>query len=239
MIKRVLSGVLVTIMALSLVGCGKEKKEEEVNHYVDYKNIELEQLKRPEIGEEVAVIKTSYGEIRLRLFEDIAPKAVENFKTLVKEGFYTGHAFTKVGQVSVGIGKIGEPEYEGKSIYGEGFEIEVDEDYTMLYGSAVIPRRVNIDGKNYSNFTIIDKNGLSDEELEELDSLEFPEEIVEAYKTLGGNVRNKDAITVFGQVDYGMDTLEKIREVEVGAMGEPLSIIEIESIDLVEYEGDI
>lgn len=239
MIKRILSGVLVTIMALSLVGCGKEKKEEKVNHYVDYKNIDLEQLKRPEIGEEVAVIKTNYGEIRLRLFEDIAPKAVENFKTLVKEGFYTGHAFTKVGQVSVGIGKVGEPEYDGKSIYGDGFDIEVNENYTMLHGSVVIPRRSNIGGKNYSNFSVIDRNSLGDEELEELNNLDFSEDIVEAYKTIGGNVRNKDQITVFGQVYYGMDTIAKIHGEEIGAMGEPLVIIEIESIELAKYEGDI
>ncbi len=239
MIKRILSGVLVTMMAFSLVGCSKDKKEQDVNHYVDYKNIDLEQLKRPEIGEEVAVVKTNYGEIRLRLFEDIAPKAVENFKTLVKEGFYTGHAFTKTGQVSVGIGKVGEPEYDGKSIYGDGFDIEIDDNYLMLYGSVVIPRRINIGGKNYSNFTIIDKDFLSEEEFQEISTLGFSDKAIEAFKSIGGNIKNKDKITVFGQVYYGMDTIEKMREVEVGAMNEPLTIIEIESIELVKYEGDI
>jgi len=53
------------------------------------------------------------------------------------------------------------------------------------------------------------------------------------------SVFNKDEITVFGQVFYGMDTIEKMREVKIGAMGEPLDIVEIESIELKEYEGDI
>ncbi|MDU1413738.1 MAG: peptidylprolyl isomerase [Clostridium sp.] len=239
MLKKILRVFLFTMIFLTFVGCGKEKKVQNANHYVDYKNIDIEQLKRPEIGEDIAIIKTNYGEIKLRLFEDIAPKAVENFKTLVNEGFYTGHAFTNMGQVSVGIGKIGEPEYDGKSIYGDGFDIEVDHNYSMLYGSVVIPRRVNIEGKNYSNFAIIDRNYLSDEELEEISTLGFSDKEIDAFKSIGGNIKNKDEITVFGQVYYGMDTIEKMREVKVGAMNEPLTIIEISSIELAKYEGDI
>ncbi|MEW8996064.1 peptidylprolyl isomerase [Clostridium sp.] len=244
--KKVLTIFTVIILAFCLISCDKGKKTEDKgdkadnnNHYVSYENIELDQLKRPEIGETIAIIKTNYGEIRLRLFEDIAPKAVENFKTLAKEGFYSGHAFTKMGVVSAGIGKIGEPDYEGKSIYEGGFDIEIDDDYAMLYGSVVIPRRIKADGKNFSNFCIIDKDFLMDEEKRDLSSYGFPEKITEAFEKIGGNVVNKDEITVFGQVFYGMDTIEKMREVKLGSMGEPLDIIEIESIELSEYEGDI
>lgn len=244
--KKMLAVFTIIVLVFCIVGCDKVKKGEDQvdktddnNHYVSYENIELDQLKRPEIGETIAIIKTNYGEIRLRLFEDIAPKAVENFKTLAKEGFYSGHAFTAMGVVSAGIGKIGEPDYEGKSIYEGGFDIEIDDDYAMLYGSVVIPRRVKVDGKNFSNFCIIDKNFLTDEEKNNLSGYGFPEKITEAFEKIGGNVVNKDEITVFGQVFYGMDTIEKMREVKVGSMGEPLDIIEIESIELKEYEGDI
>lgn len=240
--KKVLTIFTTIVFVLCLVGCDKgEKDEEQVDndHYVSYENIELDQLKRPEIGETIAIIKTNYGEIRLRLFEDIAPKAVENFKTLAKEGFYTGHAFTQMGAVSAGIGKIGQPDYDGKSIYEGGFDIETDDNYAMLYGSVVIPRRIKIDGKNFSNFCIIDKNFLSEEEKSDLSSYGFSEKITEAFEKIGGNVVNKDEITVFGQVFYGMDTIEKMREVKLGSMNEPLDIIEIESIELSEYEGDI
>ena len=44
-------------------------------------------------GEEVAVIETAQGKIKLQLFADIAPKHVENFKKLINEGFYNGLAF--------------------------------------------------------------------------------------------------------------------------------------------------
>ena len=45
---------------------------------------------------EVAVIKTSQGEITIAFWPDVAPKTVENFKTLAKKGFYDGTAFHRI-----------------------------------------------------------------------------------------------------------------------------------------------
>ena len=56
----------------------------------------LEQLKPPAKGEEIAVIITNHGTIKARLFSEIAPKAVENFKTHAKNGYYDGVTFHRV-----------------------------------------------------------------------------------------------------------------------------------------------
>jgi peptidyl-prolyl cis-trans isomerase B (cyclophilin B) len=45
---------------------------------------------------DVARIKTSEGELVLELWPDVAPKTVENFKKLAKDGFYDGTAFHRV-----------------------------------------------------------------------------------------------------------------------------------------------
>lgn len=45
---------------------------------------------------EVAVIKTSEGEMTIEFWPDVAPKTVENFKTLAKKGFYDGTCFHRV-----------------------------------------------------------------------------------------------------------------------------------------------
>jgi peptidyl-prolyl cis-trans isomerase B (cyclophilin B) len=45
---------------------------------------------------EVAVIKTTAGEMVIELWSDVAPKTVENFKTLANKGFYDGTAFHRV-----------------------------------------------------------------------------------------------------------------------------------------------
>ena len=47
-------------------------------------------------ADEVAVIKTSQGVMVLEFFSDVAPKHVENFKTLAKKGFYDGTCFHRV-----------------------------------------------------------------------------------------------------------------------------------------------
>lgn len=43
-----------------------------------------------------AVIKTRHGEIVVRLFPDVAPKHVASFEKLVSEGFYNGTTFHRV-----------------------------------------------------------------------------------------------------------------------------------------------
>ncbi|HWY77302.1 MAG TPA: peptidylprolyl isomerase [Verrucomicrobiae bacterium] len=45
---------------------------------------------------EVAVIKTTAGEMVAEFWPDVAPKTVENFKTLAKKGFYDGTCFHRV-----------------------------------------------------------------------------------------------------------------------------------------------
>lgn len=45
---------------------------------------------------EVAVLKTTAGEIVLELWPDVAPKTVENFKTLAQKGFYDATAFHRI-----------------------------------------------------------------------------------------------------------------------------------------------
>jgi peptidyl-prolyl cis-trans isomerase B (cyclophilin B) len=45
---------------------------------------------------ENAIIKTSYGDMTLSFWPDVAPKTVENFKKLAREGFYNGTAFHRV-----------------------------------------------------------------------------------------------------------------------------------------------
>lgn len=46
--------------------------------------------------DEVAIISTTAGDMVLEFWPDVAPKHVENFKTLAKKGFYDGTAFHRV-----------------------------------------------------------------------------------------------------------------------------------------------
>jgi peptidyl-prolyl cis-trans isomerase B (cyclophilin B) len=45
---------------------------------------------------ENALLKTSYGDMTIAFWPDVAPKTVENFKKLAKDGFYNGTAFHRI-----------------------------------------------------------------------------------------------------------------------------------------------
>jgi peptidyl-prolyl cis-trans isomerase B (cyclophilin B) len=45
---------------------------------------------------EQAVITTNYGEMTIAFWPDVAPKTVENFKKLARDGFYDGTAFHRI-----------------------------------------------------------------------------------------------------------------------------------------------
>ena len=94
------------------------------------------QLDPPQKGEEIAVMETSKGTIKIRFFPEEAPKAVENFKTHAKDGYYNGQIFHRViedfmiqGGDPTGTGTGGE------SIWGKAFEDEFSDKLFNIRGS--------------------------------------------------------------------------------------------------------
>ncbi|MEY2543631.1 MAG: hypothetical protein QOE81_1092, partial [Verrucomicrobiota bacterium] len=47
-------------------------------------------------GNEVAVIKTSEGEMVVQFWTDAAPNTIDNFKKLARSGFYNGTIFHRI-----------------------------------------------------------------------------------------------------------------------------------------------
>jgi peptidylprolyl isomerase len=72
-----------------------------------------------------AILETNQGTIELRLFPEVAPKAVSNFTGLIEKGYYNGIVFHRVipefmlqGGDPTGTGS------GGQSIWGRNFEDE-------------------------------------------------------------------------------------------------------------------
>jgi peptidylprolyl isomerase len=75
----------------------------------------------PVADNEIAVIEMedpSLGTFKMELYSNIAPKMVERFKTLAKEGFYNGTTFHRVSSIVVQGGdpnsKDGDPSNDGQ-----------------------------------------------------------------------------------------------------------------------------
>src|SRR5579864_3575156 len=79
-----------------------------------------------------ATMNTTQGAIELELFDDDAPKTVENFRTLAADGFYDGVIFHRVIRDFMVQG--GDPEGTGMGGPGYTFEDEIN-DHKIVRGA--------------------------------------------------------------------------------------------------------
>lgn len=191
----------------------------------------IEQLKGPVKGEEIAVLKTNHGVIKLRLFEEAAPKAVENFKTHIKNGYYDGVTFHRIidefmiqGGDPTGTGMGGE------SIWNKDFEDEFDLHFRNIRGALSMANAGP--NTNGSQFFIVQKGPVEADIIKQMRSMGaengYPDEIVDVYENLGGTYWLDGKHTVFGQVFEGMDVVDEIASQPKNAMDKPLKDVVIE-----------
>ncbi|MDR2817297.1 MAG: peptidylprolyl isomerase [Oscillospiraceae bacterium] len=192
------------------------------------KDLKLMQFENPKRGDTIATIKTSMGDIKIRLFPKQAPKACENFISLAEKDYYKGVIFHRV--INNFMIQTGDPEgtgMGGESKWGKPFEDEFSSDLHNFRGAVSMAN--SGPGTNGSQFFIVQANGPA-----EADSAESSE-VKEAYKKLGGTPWLDNKHTVFGQVIEGLDVVDKIAGVEVGAADKPTTAITITEIETSKY----
>lgn len=198
----------------------------------------LEQLQLPKDGEEVGVIKTNYGDIKVRFFPEVAPKAVENFKTHAKNGYYDGITFHRVMNEFMIQG--GDPQGTGRggeSIWGKSFEDEFAINYRNIRGALSMANAGP--NTNGSQFFIVQKTETEKEIIDQMrkagEERGYPEDVVEAYESFGGTYWLDYKHTVFGHVYEGMDVVDKIATVKVDRNSKPLETVAMEKVEIIEY----
>ncbi|QCZ93173.1 peptidylprolyl isomerase [Salinimonas iocasae] len=145
----------------------------------------------------MVTLKTNFGDIKLELFEDKAPKTVENFISYVKEGFYDNTIFHRV--------------IDGFMVQGGGFTEDMDQKKTNSpieneanngvpnEKGTVAMARTNDPHSATSQFFINVKDN---------DFLNFTSESVNGW-----------GYCAFAKVVEGMDVVEKIKDVRTGSHG--------------------
>jgi cyclophilin family peptidyl-prolyl cis-trans isomerase len=94
-----------------------------------------------------ATLHTNHGAIELELFDDDAPKTVENFKGLVRKGFYDGLAFHRV--IPDFMIQGGCPEGTGRGGPGYTFEDEINEHKIVRGAFAMANAGPNTNGSQF------------------------------------------------------------------------------------------
>ncbi len=151
-----------------------------------------------------ATIKTTEGDIVLKLYPDIAPKTVENFVKHAEDGYYDGVIFHRVikgfmiqGGDPTGTGLGGE------SIWGHPFEdefkkgVEFDKPGLIAMANA----GPNTNGSQFFITTVL---------------------------TPWLNYRH----TIFGEVIDGMDVVKQIESVETDSNDRPVKDVKILSVEV-------
>jgi peptidyl-prolyl cis-trans isomerase B (cyclophilin B) len=193
----------------------------------------MNQLSLPAANEITAVMHTNMGDISIRLFPEHAPKAVENFTTHAKNGYYNGIVFHRVIKDFMIQG--GDPTATGcggESIWGHNFKDEFTPELHNLRGALSMANAGP--GTNGSQFFIVQANSVHPSFLSQMKELPdyFPAEAVEAYAQVGGTPHLDYHHTVFGQVYAGMDVVDAIASVATNHSDKPLEDVTILGIDV-------
>lgn len=217
-------------------------KEEKTINDIDFKIAAEKQMSLPEDGETIAIMHVKdFGDIKFKFFDKIAPKAVENFLTHAKEGYYNGLTFHRIinefmiqGGDPLGNGTGGE------SIWGKGFGPELNYELVPYRGSLCMAMS-SLPNSIGSQFFITQAN-YSENMENAMVNAGYPKSLIEQYKNYGGYLSLYLQYTVFGQVFEGMDVVDKIAAVETeisvgNEKSKPVKDIIIENIEVTTYKA--
>lgn len=172
------------------------------------------QLMAADAAKDVAVIKTSAGDIVVEFWPDVAPKTVANFEKLAKSGYYDGTLFHRI--IAGFMAQGGDPLTKDPSkesqwgTGGPGYQIDAEfNDRKHVRGVISMARSANPNSAGSQFFLMFGPAPFLDNQY-----------------------------TAFGQIIKGDDVLAKIEKtpVTMSAQGEPSKPTEkvsIESIKIV------
>ncbi|MFV0381095.1 MAG: peptidylprolyl isomerase [Breznakia sp.] len=212
--KKRLSLLLCFVFFISACANTKEEKKEEKKETDTQEKTEKKELTSllqfqetyPD-DQPVATIQTDYGEIVIVLFPKQAPKAVENFSTHAKNGYYDGVTFHRIIEDFMIQG--GDPKGDGtggESIWKEGFAEEITYELYHFKG-ALAMARTSAPSSQGSQFYIVQSANTAL-------AYQYDTIVEEKYAEVGGTSNLDGNYTVFGQTIAGLDVVDAIAKVE-------------------------
>jgi len=177
-------------------------------------SVNAEEQKPMNSAKEVAVIKTSEGEMVAEFWPEVAPNTVENFKKLARSGFYDGTAFHRI--------------VKGFMIQG-GDPLTKDPAQESRYGTGDPGYKIKAEFNDRSH----ERGVLSMARSSDPDSAGS-----QFFICLANVSRLDHQYTTFGKIIKGDDVLGKIGDTEVttsdsGERSKPTKRVTVESIKIV------
>lgn len=184
-----------------------------------------------------AIIETDFGTIKVLLY-DSTPKHRDNFIKLAKEGFYDDLLFHRV--INGFMIQGGDPDSKGAPMTqilgngGPGYTLDAEIGAPHIKGALAAARtadQVNPQRKSSgSQFYIVQGKKVSPLELgqiEKRNGIKYNDAQKQAYQELGGAPFLDNQYTVFGEVVEGMEVIDKIANVRIGAENRPVQDVKM------------
>lgn len=236
--------------AMLMTGCSKSSDDNtsSTDNSSDSKTADSGSVKNytaPEVGEDIVVISVEgYGDIKIKMFDNLLPEACENFETHAKDGYYDGLIFHRViddfmiqGGDPLGTGTGGE------SIWGGSFDGGTSDELVHLTGAVAYANSGSTatDGSQFYIVTGYQAEELTDDVMSSIATsygIDFSDEEMELYQQYGGSPFLDGSYTVFGQVIDGLDIAYKIAATtEKNSSDKPDEDIVMSSVSVEQYDG--
>jgi peptidylprolyl isomerase len=121
--KKKLLLITTLLLTLSFTACGSDTSTSGTKHQEAH--IATPPTTPKNLSHPYVVLQTTEGDLELELFPEIAPLAVENFMTHIKDGYYNGVAFHRIiKNFMIQGGDPTETGFNGKSIWKKEFKDE-------------------------------------------------------------------------------------------------------------------
>jgi cyclophilin family peptidyl-prolyl cis-trans isomerase len=176
------------------------------------------------------IISTDYGDIKGVLYND-TPQHRDNFIKLVEDGWYNGSIFHRV------INNFmiqGGQNADGRQDPGYTVPAEFNPKHYHKKGALAAARmgdQVNpAKASSGSQFYIVHGQVLNEPTLESMaqrSGMQYTEEQIKAYTTVGGTPHLDGAYTVFGQIADGFDVIDKIAAVKTAPGDRPVEDVKM------------
>ncbi len=186
--------------------------------------------------ETLVVIKTSYGDITAKLYND-TPKHRDNFIKNIKEGWYEDSPFHRIIK---GFMIQGGGNKDGRQDPGYTVPAEILPNHLHKKGALAAARtgdQVNPQkASSGCQFYIVQGGVLSNETLDSYEqryNTKYSAEQRQAYTTIGGSPWLDGGYTVFGEVVSGFEVIDKLAAVPTGPGDKPVNPVtmKIEIVD--------
>jgi cyclophilin family peptidyl-prolyl cis-trans isomerase len=211
------AGVALLIL---MAGCGGARTSNNSNAT---SNANVKRGVKPVPDAEVAVIEMenpAYGRMVIELYPNIAPKMVERFKQLVREGFYNGTTFHRINP-TLGIIQGGDPNSKDDDPNNDGAGDSPYPDLPAEFSDVPYERGVVGAARQGARPDL----KITEEMARDTGNCQF-------YITLKRVPDFDGNYTVFGRVIEGMNNADIIALAPVGAASRPSEKIVIKSITL-------